>query len=166
MTRTPVGPHPRSPVDGTPVRDPTSQALGIEIDEIGRGRARLRMRVTAAMANGHGTAHGGYLFLLADAAFAYASNSTYASDAAYASDTAGPVAVAQQAQITFLQPVAVGTALRAEAVERARYGRFGLYDVTVRREDGEVVAEFRGHSVLLAAGSRPATSQSIDNHLK
>ncbi|HEX6870030.1 MAG TPA: hydroxyphenylacetyl-CoA thioesterase PaaI [Micromonosporaceae bacterium] len=119
-------------------RDAACQALGIEVEQVAVGRAVLRMRVTGAMVNGHGIAHGGYLFLLADAAFAYASN------------THGPMALAQSAQITFLRPAMAGEALLAEAVERAREGRTGMYDVTVRRPDGSVIAEFRGHSVLLS----------------
>jgi acyl-CoA thioesterase len=141
MTDPEAGPHHRrrAPVAELFARDPACQALGIRIAGLGPGRADLQMRVTSAMVNGHGIAHGGYLFLLADAAFACASNSR------------GPVAVAQAAQITFLQPVAAGTVLLAGAVERARHGRFGVYDVTVRRDGGAVVAEFRGHSVLVAA---------------
>jgi acyl-CoA thioesterase len=121
-------------------RDLTCQRLDIRIGEIGPGRASLRLRVTDSMVNGHGIVHGGYLFLLADAAFAYASN------------TYGPIALAQSAQITFLRPAAVGETLLAEAVERTRQGRIGVYDVTVCRTDGVVVAEFRGQSVLLASG--------------
>jgi len=122
-------------------RDLTSQMLGIRLEDVSPGQASLHMRVTDSMVNGHGVAHGGYLFLLADAAFAYASN------------THGPVAVAQSAHITFLRPAVVGDVLLAQAVERTRQGRSGVYDVTVRSEDGTVIAEFRGHSVLLA-GSR------------
>jgi acyl-CoA thioesterase len=128
-------------------RDPTSQALGIRLGAVGPGRASVRLRVSEAMCNGHGIVHGGYLFLLADAAFAYASN------------THGPVAVAQAAQITFVRPVLAGDELVAEAVERGRFGRLGVYDVTVRRRGNararsrmEIVAEFRGNSTLLAAG--------------
>lgn len=154
MARAPAGSHmDRQRIDQMLARDLACQALGIRLDRVGTGHADLRMRVSETMANGHGTAHGGYLFLLADAAFAYASNSH------------GPVAVAQQAQITFLRPVEVGSTLRAEAVERARYGRGGLYDVTLRRQDGAVVAEFRGHCALLAAGSDLAAPESIDSHL-
>jgi acyl-CoA thioesterase len=118
-------------------RDLACQTLGITLQEAAAGRARVRMPVTETMVNGHGIAHGGYLFLLADAAFAFASN------------THGPVAVAQNAEVTFLRPAAVGEVLFAEAVERARYGLKGIYDVTVTREEGTVVAEFRGHSVTL-----------------
>ncbi|WP_329501011.1 hydroxyphenylacetyl-CoA thioesterase PaaI [Kitasatospora herbaricolor] len=118
-------------------RDRTCQTLGIALDEVSAGRALMRMRVTGEMVNGYGMAHGGYLFLLADAAFSYACNSY------------GQVTVAQAAQVTFLAPAAVGDELVAEAVERARSGRNGVYDVTVRHSGGKVVAEFRGQSVAL-----------------
>src|SRR5687768_12044127 len=73
-------------------QDLTCQTLGICLEEVGAGRARVRMVVTETMVNGHGIAHGGYLFLLADAAFAFASN------------THGPIALAQSAEVTFLRP--------------------------------------------------------------
>jgi acyl-CoA thioesterase len=114
--------------------DRSCQALGITIDGIAPGRATARLRITDIMVNGHGLAHGGYLFLLADTAFAYACN------------TYGNATVAHGAQVTFLRPAAVGDELVAEAVERSRYGRNGVYDVTVRKPDGEVIAEFRGQS--------------------
>jgi acyl-CoA thioesterase len=128
-------------------RDLTCRTLGIELDQARAGRARVRMRVTEEMVNGHGIAHGGYLFLLADAAFAFASNGY------------GPVALAQSASITFLRPAVVGEALVAEATERTRHGRNGVYDVTLRRADGDVVAEFRGHSVQVSG--RPATQPNL-----
>ncbi|MFD0402371.1 hydroxyphenylacetyl-CoA thioesterase PaaI [Kitasatospora sp. NPDC127121] len=124
-------------------RDETCRLLGIALDEVSAGRAVTRMTVAATMVNGHGTAHGGFLFLLADAAFAFACNSH------------GPVTVAQAAQVVFLAPAAVGDELVAEAVERSRAGRSGVYDVTVRRADGKVIAEFRGQSVVI--GGRPQT---------
>jgi acyl-CoA thioesterase len=134
--------------------DPACQLLGIQVEEVTAGRAVLRMRLTDAMANGHGTGHGGVLFLLADAAFAHASNSY------------GPVAVAQTAQITYLRPAAIGITVRAEAVERVRQGRFGVYDVTVRQAGGALLAEFRGHSVLLTgapAGNASASGTSASH---
>lgn len=133
--------------DAMYARDLTCHALGIALGDVAPGRASLSMRVGEAMVNGHGIAHGGYLFLLADAAFAYACNSY------------GPVTVAQSAEVTFLQPAAVGDELVAEAVERVRYGRNGIYDVTVRRADSTVIAEFRGHSVTLAGNRSIAPSQ-------
>ncbi|MCA2220756.1 hydroxyphenylacetyl-CoA thioesterase PaaI [Nonomuraea aurantiaca] len=119
-------------------RDQTCRSLGIDLASAADGRATVSMRVTQDMVNGHGITHGGYLFLLADAAFAVASN------------VHGLIALAQTAQITFLRPVQVGETLLAEASERTRLGRNGVYDVTIRRPDGKVVAEFRGHSVLVS----------------
>ncbi|MZF88604.1 hydroxyphenylacetyl-CoA thioesterase PaaI [Streptomyces sp. SID5643] len=113
--------------------DRASRGLGIELLEQGEGTAVLRMTVTSAMVNGHGTAHGGYVFLLADSAFACACNSH------------GPVTVAAGADITFVAPAREGDTLVARAEERVRHGRSGVYDVSVRRGD-EVVAEFRGRS--------------------
>jgi acyl-CoA thioesterase len=117
--------------------DQASKGLGMELLEAAEGRAVLRMRVARTMINGHEIAHGGYVFLLADTAFACACNSR------------GTITVAAGADITFLMPVREGDVLTATAVERVTYGRSGVYDVTVRRGD-EVVAEFRGHSRALA----------------
>src|SRR5512139_2568655 len=114
--------------------DRASRALGIEITGVSPGRAAARMTVTAAMVNGHAIAHGGYVFLLADTAFAFACN------------TYGQVTVAREADISFVAPAREGDVLVATAVERHRRGRNGIYDVTVARDGGEVVAEFRGHS--------------------
>ena len=114
--------------------DTASAALGIELVELGAGRAVCRMEVTEQMINGHALCHGGYVFLLADTAFACACNSH------------GPVTVAAGAEITFVAPAHAGDVLVAEAAERTRYGRSGIYDITVKKADGEVVAEFRGRS--------------------
>jgi acyl-CoA thioesterase len=113
--------------------DRASRALGIELVEAANGFARARMRITETMVNGHGIAHGGYIFLFADTTFACACNSH------------GPTTVAASAEITFIRPVRQGDLLEATATERVRYGRSGMYDVTVRR-GSETVAEFRGHS--------------------
>lgn len=118
--------------------DRASRSLGMELVEVGDGRAVVRMRVTAEMVNGHSIAHGGYVFLLADTAFACACNSY------------GPVTVAAGADITFVAPAREGDLLTAYAEERTRFGRSGIYDVSVRRGD-EVVAEFRGRSRTVAS---------------
>ena len=114
-------------------RDVASQSLGIELIDAGKGQATVRMTITREMVNGHGTAHGGYVFLLADTAFACACNSH------------GPVTVAAGADVTFVRPAHQGDVLEAHAEERSTSGRSGIYDVTVTR-GGEVVAEFRGRS--------------------
>ncbi|WP_312859623.1 hydroxyphenylacetyl-CoA thioesterase PaaI [Pseudonocardia xinjiangensis] len=113
--------------------DAAGRGAGVRLLDVGPGRARVGMAVAERHVNGHGICHGGYLFLLADAALAYASNSY------------GTSAVASGADIAFLRPVPLGAELVAEAVERARTGRSGLYDVTIR--SGElVVAELRGRT--------------------
>ena len=116
--------------------DRASRSRGIELRDVEPGRAVMAMRVTATMVNGHGICHGGYLFLLADSAFAFACN------------TRGLPVVAAGADVTFLAPVHEGDELVATAVERSLRGRSGLYDVTVRRGD-EPVVEFRGRSRVL-----------------
>lgn len=139
----------RSRAEAMYARDLTCRELGITLDDVGPGWATVGMCVSDSMVNGHGIAHGGYLFLLADAAFAYACNSH------------GPIAVAQTAQVTFLRQAKAGDVLVAEAVERVRHGRSGIYDVSVTRPvDDQVIAEFRGHSVTLAGNPFPANAGS------
>ena len=120
--------------------DAASRVLGIELLSCAEGSAVTRMRVREDMVNGHGIAHGGLVFALADTAFACACNSW------------GPVTVAAAAEIAFVAPARLGDELRAEAAVRTRFGRTGIYDVTVRR-GGEVVAEFRGRSSTLRDGT-------------
>jgi acyl-CoA thioesterase len=116
--------------------DLASRSLGITLVEAGPGHATVRMTVTDTMVNGHALAHGGYVFLLADTAFACACNSH------------GPVTVAAGADITFVATAHLGDELTARAEERTTYGRSGIYDVTVSRGN-EVIAEFRGRSRTL-----------------
>ena len=118
--------------------DSASRRLGIELDAIGVGRARVRMTVGDWMLNGHGICHGGLVFTLADTAFALACN------------TGEDAAVAAACDVVFIAPAREGDVLLAEAQERTRFGRSGIYDVTVRRVDGTLIAEFRGHSRTLA----------------
>ena len=113
--------------------DLASGTLGIELVSVGRGTATVTMTVRDEMVNGHAIGHGGYVFLLADTAFACACNSY------------GPVTVAASADIIFIAPVHRGDQLTARATERARWGRSGIYDITVSNDKG-VVAEFRGNS--------------------
>lgn len=114
--------------------DKASQGLGMTLEEIAPRRARLSMTVRADMVNGHGTCHGGYLFTLADSAFAFACNSV------------NQRAVASHCSVTFLHPARLGQRLLAEAEVRADAGRTGLYDVRVTTESGALIAEFRGMS--------------------
>jgi acyl-CoA thioesterase len=117
--------------------DTASRGLGMSLDYVISGRARMSMRVKPEMVNGHGLCHGGFIFALADSAMAFASNSH------------GDRAVAQHNSITYVRPGWVGEVLTAEAEERSRSGRSGIYDVRVTgSSDGSVVAEFRGHARL------------------
>lgn len=121
--------------------DDASRLLGIELLDLGTGHCTVRMTVTPAMLNGHGTCHGGYLFLLADSAFGAACNSI----------AGGAAAVASSCDVTFVAPARAGDVLTAQAQERLSFGRSGLFDVTVTREDKTVVVEFRGHSRRLSS---------------
>lgn len=119
--------------------DAASAAAGVELRDVGPGTAVATMTVTDAMLNGHGIAHGGYVFLLADTAFAVACNSY------------GERTLAAGCDITYLAPARSGESLVATAVELARQGRSGVYDVSVRRSDGSPVAELRGRSRTVGA---------------
>lgn len=115
--------------------DRASRGLGMEATVVEVDHGVVRMTVTEAMVNGHDIAHGGFIFTLADSAFALACNSR------------GRLTVAAGADITFVTSARRGDVLVADARVRTAYGRSGITDVTVTREsDGAVVAEFRGRS--------------------
>ena len=115
-------------------RDTATQALGIELLEVGPGQASLGMRVRADMLQGHGTCHGGFLFALADSAFAFACNSQ------------DKATVAQGCSIDYIAPALHDDRLRATALEQSRKGRTGVYDVRIENQRGELIALFRGKS--------------------
>lgn len=114
--------------------DRASKALGMRIDAIGPGTAKLSMSVRADMLNGHDICHGGFVFTLADSAFAYACNSY------------NLVTVASGAGIEFLAPAREGDLLTALAHERSASGRTGVYDIEVTNQRGDRIALFRGKS--------------------
>jgi acyl-CoA thioesterase len=113
--------------------DDASQGLGMEILDVKAGQATLAMTVKPHMVNGHGIAHGGFIFLLADSTFAFACNSH------------NERAVAAQCNISFIKPGKLGDRLVATAKEISSTGRSGIYDVRVT-VDGVAIAELRGHS--------------------
>jgi acyl-CoA thioesterase len=113
--------------------DDASKGLGMEIVEVKQGQATLAMTVKPHMVNGQRIAHGGFIFLLADSAFAFACN------------THNERTVAAHCDISFIKPGKLGDRLVAVAREISRSGRSGIYDVRVSAND-VVVAEFRGHS--------------------
>ncbi|MBC6408489.1 MAG: hydroxyphenylacetyl-CoA thioesterase PaaI [Rhodobacteraceae bacterium] len=114
--------------------DAASKWVGMRLDAVGPGTATLSMEIEAHHLNGHGICHGGFIFMLADSAFAFACNSYNA------------LAVAQDNSITFLSPGVAGETLIAKATEAARQGRSGVYDVSVTGRDERKIALFRGLS--------------------
>lgn len=115
-------------------RDRASRRLGMQILRMAPGEAVLRMTVTEDMLQGHNTCHGGYMFTLADSAFAFACNSQNAAT------------VASGCSIDYVAPAKLGDVLTATAEERSRSGRTGIYDVRLENQAGELIALFRGKS--------------------
>ncbi|MDK2776816.1 MAG: hydroxyphenylacetyl-CoA thioesterase PaaI [Pseudomonadota bacterium] len=115
-------------------RDDASQFLGMRISGVAPGAATLTMVVQEFMLQGHKTCHGGYLFTLADSAFAFACN------------TYNQVTVAIGCSIDYVAPAYAGDQLAASAVEKSRSGRTGNYDVEIRNQDGSLIAIFHGKS--------------------
>lgn len=134
----------RASADAMYAEDRASQALGIVIDGVAPGVATARMTVREAMVNGHDICHGGYIFTLADTAFAFACN------------TYGTVTVAAGASIEFVRPGRLGDELVAEAREAYRGRRTGFYDVRVATAEGRRIALFRGRAADLGETSKRA----------
>ena len=118
-------------------RDRASQALGLRLVKIAPGFATMTMTVRADMLNGHATCHGGFIFSLADSAFAFACNSR------------NLTTVAAGCAIEFLAPAREGDVLTATGRERALTGRSGVYDIDVTNEHGATIAVFRGKSARI-----------------
>jgi acyl-CoA thioesterase len=115
-------------------RDIAAQSVGIRIHEVKSGYACLQMTVLADMLNGHDICHGGFLFTLADTAFAYACNSY------------NRISVAQNCEIDFIRTGGKGDEVTAVAEESYRGSKTGIYDVSLTRQDGKLLALFRGRS--------------------
>lgn len=118
-------------------KDIAAQTLGMVLSDVKPGSCKITMQVLPTHLNGHGICHGGYIFTLADTAFAFACNSY------------NQLAVAQHNTISYVAPCPPDELLTATASETHRAGRSGIYDVTVTGKDGQVVAEFRGCSRLI-----------------
>jgi acyl-CoA thioesterase len=111
--------------------DTFAQSLGITVSHIAPGEVTAHLTVTPGMLNGHRSGHGSIIFSVADTAFAMACNSH------------GRPAIGRSCAIEYLAPAFPGDALSAQAVERAREGRTGIYDVAVRRDsDGALLAGY------------------------
>lgn len=115
-------------------RDKASLALGMKVEAVGPGSARVSMPVREDMIQGHGSCHGGYIFTLADSAFAVGCNSH------------NQVTVGLGCNIDYIAPAFEGDTLLAHCVELSRKGRTGSYDVRVENQKGQLIALFRGKS--------------------
>ena len=115
-------------------RDAASQGMGMRLLSVAPGCARLGMSVRADMIQGHGTCHGGYLFALADSAFAFACNSY------------NDATVAIGCSIDYTAPAHLGDTLTADCIEQSRSGRTGNYDVRIENQQGQLIALFHGKS--------------------
>lgn len=127
--------------------DNATQHLGMALDFVAAGHATMSMTVRREMTNGHGICHGGFIFTLADSAFAFACN------------TYNQRVVAQMAQITFLAPAFEGDRLTAVASELWKQGRGGIYDIHVTNQNGDAIAEFRGHSRSIKGTHLPVSQE-------
>lgn len=123
--------------------DHASQKLGMKLEHVAPGEATISMTITENMANGQGNCHGGYMFTVADSAFAFACN------------TYNQFTVAQHCSISFLAPGRVGDRLTATAKEVNRTKRTGLYDITITNQDGRMIAKFTGHSATVKGTHLP-----------
>ena len=112
----------------------SAETMGMALLSVAPGRAQMHMVVQPRHLNGHQICHGGFIFTLADSTFAFACNSHNRNT------------VASACAIDFLAPARLGDVLEAEAVERSRSGRTGVYDITVKVRGGKTVALFRGKS--------------------
>ncbi len=124
----------RACVDAMYSRDVASKKIGITIAEVREGFARLNLPVNIGMLNGHGICHGGFIFTLADTAFACACNTRNESN------------LAQKCSIEYKRPVNAGDQLTATAEQISQDGRYGRYLVSVTDQDDNLVALFEGHS--------------------
>jgi acyl-CoA thioesterase len=112
--------------------DPFSRWLGLEVTVIGPGMVSAGMKVRKEMLNGFNVCHGGITFSLADSVLAFASN------------TYGKIAVSIEASIAYPNPVREGDLLVAVSKEVSRTERIGIYTVTISKENGTPVGDFRG----------------------
>jgi acyl-CoA thioesterase len=130
--------------------DRASKGLGMRIDAVAPGAATLSMPVRSDMLNGHDICHGGFIFALADSAFAFACNSY------------NFVTVASGCSIDFLAPAREGDVLTARAQERSASGRTGVYDIDITNQRGERIALFRGKSYRVKGSVMPVAPSAAN----
>ena len=124
----------RACVNAMYAKDMASQNIGITISEVRAGYARLHLLIKTEMLNGHSICHGGFIFTLADTAFACACN------------TRNQVNLAQKCSIQYKRPGKAGDQLTATAEHQFQDGRYGRCQVTVTNQDNNLIALFEGQS--------------------
>lgn len=134
--------------------DSASKTLGMEVVASEVGRVELAMTVRADMVNGHGICHGGFIFSLADSAFAFACNSHNLK------------AVAVGARIEFLAPAKPGDRLTAISEQITQGQHSGIYDTAIRNQNNDLIALFRGNArriggVIVAAQKTDAVLNEL-----
>lgn len=130
--------------------DNATNAMGMVVEDVGEGWARLSMLVREDMLNGHKTCHGGFIFTLADSAFAFACNGR------------NQATVAQSCDITFTRPARLGDRLVATCREKQLEGRSGVYDTEVTDAAGAIVALFRGRSRAIRGEIVPGLTAGME----
>ncbi len=124
--------NPRETVEYMFEKDLFSQWLGIELVEIKDNYCLIKMPVKPEMINGLGTVHGGVTFAFADSALAFSSNNS------------GEAAVALNCYINFTKAARTGDVLTAESILFADTRKTAVYDITVKNQNDEAMASFRG----------------------
>lgn len=126
--------------------DNASEYMGMAIEYVGPGEATLSMTVRPEMVNGHDICHGGYIFSLADSAFAFACNSF------------NQVAVAASCSIDYVRPATLGQRLVAKASMIHQGRRTGIYKVEITNQNNDLIAHFQGRSARLG---RPVLGEAV-----
>ncbi len=112
-------------------KDSFAKDTGIKIVNVKPGYAECTMTVTDHHLNGIGILMGGALFTLADFTFSLAANSH------------GTIAVTLNASISYLQKCSEGV-VKAIAIEKFRSSKTGLYQVELRDDQNNLIAEVSG----------------------
>jgi len=112
-------------------RDLFAVHIGCRVTRMEEGYAEAQTELEDYHKNGMGMAHGGFIYSLADLAFAAASNSRR------------KTAVSVNATISYMQPITSGL-IRAEAREAGSNRRLATYIVTVYDQQDTACAVFQG----------------------
>lgn len=119
-------------IDAMIAKDYFSQWLGIERIDEHEGYCKLKMQLRPEMCNGFEIIHGGVTFSFADSALAFACNSS------------GKHAVSIECSISHIKSLKAGENIFAIAELQSLSNKIGIYHVRVERENGELVALFKG----------------------